>query len=294
MEFAFISFIMVTMMGVTITIGYFLYAAQTLQQVVDVAAQEIARMPYAPTDELGLGRTGTNNDAWVMHDPDFRDQIYKPELLIVTKDTLDGHGFQEFMADQPLVNRLLSPLMIFEKSPDGTDWRYRYPGTIVNDTENNYQTVLIPIMEYNADGSEEFINWVAPVEEISRTDGMFPYAVDSSSDPMRGVVALRINYPAQSGLAVKIPFQQLGQKEFTEPNDDFDNDPSSTRFTVLGNDFVGVYNNQHDHQVQGGRYGLGRLFINRNAADVNSEPIPVRPYRKVISVQAIYRRELFQ
>jgi hypothetical protein len=300
-EFVFIAFIMVTLLSVTVTLGYFLFAAQTLQQAVDVAAREISRMPFAPTAELGLGRLEANDENWVMNDADFLDQIYDPQHLVVDADGVSD--LISYMADKPLLNRLLVPLMIFE--PDKN--RYRYPGTVVMDTHLDYLTVLIPMVDYDdATGQETFVGWRAPVEEIKSpcdpdcnpssscdpnddNDDYYPFALQSCSKS--GLVALRINYPAQSATSLhRVRITPPGEPEqivLTLDNDESHSDEPPSRFKL---EVPPV----SDYGASAGRYGLGRLSIVRHGLPSDQAVVDVRPFRKVISVQAVYRREIFE
>jgi hypothetical protein len=294
LEFALVAFILVTILAATVTLGYSLFAAQALQQAVDFAAQEISRTPFPADSDLGLGRLDSDNPGWVMRDPDFLTRIYNPADLVVYASELGiNETFQEHMDSRPLLNRLLAPLMIAERDADGTLVRYRYPGTVVTDPGDNEETVLIPIMGYGVNGAESFIRWVAPVEEIPFVSGStshYPFSLATpppSPQFVPGVVALRLNYPVQSGLSVN----QVGvddnadgradRMELTEADDTMLLVTPPGRFQV--EPAFGAFG------PHAGELGLGAMRLSRQGF-----PIDVRPYRKVLSVQAIYRREVFE
>jgi len=142
-------------------------------------------------------------------------------------------------------------------------------------------TVGIPrVATRGADGLET-IRWVGVVEEI--TNGSFSVA---SPLPQRGLAAVRINYPFQA--AILSGFQQNAAGPF-EPNLDNEiladdenvtesNAPSTGAVLGAGDfaaDAVGTY---------AGPYGLGRQLALGQT---------LRPFRKLLSAQAIFRREVF-
>ncbi|MEM1062515.1 MAG: pilus assembly protein, partial [Planctomycetota bacterium] len=144
----------------------------------------------------------------------------------------------------------------------------------------------------NADGVET-VRWVPVVEEIDTESNAAgneganpdPFSIDSAE---RGLVALRINYPFQS--PVLSGFRPSPAGRF-EPNGAFINSADDASITELnaadapgarlglpsvsGGVFTGPY---------GGDYGLGtQAAFGR----------PVRPFRRVLTAQAVYRREIF-
>jgi hypothetical protein len=122
---------------------------------------------------------------------------------------------------------------------------------------------------------------------------------------LRGIVALRINFPFQSDsmssfrrdpTADDYPFEAT----IGRPNaaDDFSvgvsapPPPDGTSLTDAGltqtlADGTVVYAGTY-----GGQYGLGAQGALGSQAMTGGRP--VRPYRRVISAQAIYRREVFE
>ena len=201
-----------------------------------------------------------------------------------------------------LINRLLLPLYIY----DVDIGQLRYPGTVVRNPSGDL-TVLIPIVGFgNRDpstGVETITQWRKVVEEITpngdpNTPG--PYALDSTTtgtlEP--GMVALRINYPYQSGaLVAYIQTDQSGNPvppSETLGRDDLSNVPiqvDDSQVTVqadLPNGYT-LESPMPNPIVQGGAhrgtYGLGEM---------KAFATTVRPYRKVLTAQAIYRREVFE
>jgi hypothetical protein len=289
LEFAFVTVIVIFLIGGALALGHFFYSAQALQQAVDVAAQEIARMPLGdPTRPLGLGDLDPPEQA-VMFDAAFQQQIYDERHLIIRPADLGGLSFAEYVNGLPLLNRLLAGVMIFDPAFDGGV--YRYPGAIVRNTVTGVETVLIPLVRYDADGAGEVYEWLAPVEEMRvEIDGVptGPFSLlpppDAPAEFTPGMVALRINYPAQAaGLIGRNP-QGGAPIVADEP---LETEPLPTRYELVvdandpSQDFDG------SSRIHAGPYGLGKQAALWRAQGV-------RPYRKVLSVQAVYRREVFE
>ena len=287
------------LIAAVLTFGSILWIGNTLQQAVDVGAQEIARMPFEPEAELGLGQIDTEPDSGsVMFDQDFKDQIYDESYLVIPKDALGGQILSDYARDNlPLINRLLIPTYIFDRNyGDGV---YRYPGTIVQN-ENNEPTVLIPVVDYDSNR----VTWIAPVEEMrvfiagipGTTAGPFNIVSPSGVPPnfVPGTVALRINYPYQSasmssfGESVGDPPHRGNITNVIGADDTTLMPADSGRYTleVADNEYV-----PNEPNIHAGQFGLGRQMA---LPFENVREFGVRPYRRIISAQAIYRREVFE
>ena len=287
LEFAFLLPVLVIIVGATITFGLFFFQLNTLQQAVDVTAQEISRMPFAATAELGLGDLDAATST-VMYDADFLAQIYDEQYLVVHESEWDGGtafngDFQAYVDTWPLLNRLLANVMVRDDSL--ATGAIRYPGAVVTNSNTSEETVLIPIISYAVDGSETLAEWVAPVTEIRPGGGDGPFALDATNTAasfVPGMVALRINYPAQSTTLIN----RVGANGEVIVEAD---DTSIADGTTGSNYTLSVANKTGTAgtTIHSGRYGLGRQAAVWKAAGV-------RPYRKVLSVQAIYRREVFE
>lgn len=318
LEFVFLTPVIIILVGATITFGLFFFQANVLQQAVDVAAQEISRAAYPPNQVLGLGQIDQcDTSQFVCQDPSFKETIYDEQYLVIHDNewgsgTAFGGNFRAFADSLPLLNRLLIPVMIRDNQMT------RYPGTIVQNAEGE-ETVLIPLVEYRVSGSpstgsgqfagemlaagETIVEWVSPIEEIrvdhdgdASTPRTGPYALDSSDDAtltsfQSGMVALRINYPAQSTTLLN------------RANLDTSSDDTLGNYIVIVGDTqlqagatTGCYSisspsarispatNEAGSNPNAGEYGLGELVALTRI---------IRPYRKVLTAQAIYRREVF-
>ena len=289
-EFAVVSLVIYMLLAAILTFGHALYVAQGLQSAADLAAREISRTPL-PAD-------ATLEE--VLTDGSLAD-IYSPDYLVFDLDTL-GPGqsfFQDVVPGWPVLNQQLATLMIGDRpdfdgngSPDRNF--LRYPGALLEDsnTPTGY-TVGIPIVTSRAEGGAETIRWVPVVEEIDSDDSPDPFQISS---PQRGLVALRINFPFQSASMSSFRPNPEGQFESSlgSPNAADDGEVSELNTNDRSGDLTGaplagdsIYSGTY-----GGQYGLGAQGA--LGSQSLTEGKPVRPYRRVISAQAIYRREVFE
>lgn len=186
-----------------------------------------------------------------------------------------------------------------------------YPAYVATDF-----TVGIPVVESRAVDGVETIRWVDVVEEIDTEEAPEddtapnpdPFSITS---PQRGLVALRINFPFQSASMSSFRHDE-GHPEFPfEPTIGRPNaadDDGVLPFPAQPPDGTSLTDSQLTRTVQdpndptqeivlytgtyGGRYGLGAQGALGSPALTGGGP--VRPYRRIISAQAIYRREVFE
>lgn len=217
--------------------------------------------------------------------------IYDPQYLVYNLNDLgDQSFFEDIVPNWPLLNQQLATLMIV----DGNF--IRYPGAILTDaTAPTGFTVGIPLVTSRAADGVETIRWIPIVEEIEPSDvndrRHDPFSIASDQ---RGIVALRINYPFQSASmssfrhdpnAADFPFEPtVGRPNAADDDavtENPDNRPGALTGAPLlnGNVYAGTY---------GGQFGLGAQGALGSATLTGSRP--VRPYRRIISAQAIYRR----
>ncbi len=87
LEFAILIPLIIILIGATLSFGLFFFQANVLQQAVDVAAQEISRMPFEPDQDLGLGQLDQCGEPnLVSNDPDFKSRIYDEQYLVIHDD----------------------------------------------------------------------------------------------------------------------------------------------------------------------------------------------------------------
>ncbi len=280
-EFAVVALVLYMLLAAILTFGHMLYVAQGLQSAADLAAREISRTP--------LPAVTTFED--VLDDGSL-DEIYSDHYLVYDLDTLPQGSsfFEDIVPSWPIVNRQLATMMIVDRPDfdgDGTPDRQliRYPGALLSDPSTPSQfTVGIPLVDRDANGTET-IRWVRVIEEIENDDNADPFNIESTQ---RGIVALRINYPFQSASMSSFQSNQAGPFEPTVGSPNLANDGSVTENNPADRpgDLIvqPLVSDQNYAGTYGGTYGLGAQGALGQV---------VRPYRRVISAQAIYRREIF-
>jgi TadE-like protein len=284
-EFALIALVLYLILAATLEFGRALFGAQVLQQAADTAAREIARTPLPTTSTLKLLIEDNPTNPTILNNS-VPSTIYSENWLVVNlADVPAGTRLVDYFAQNaPIVNQLLLPLMIIDQVLVGGEPPLnlvRYPGALVPDpTKTSKYTVMIPVVSYS--GGVEQINGMVPVLQEILPNVAAPGAMDPYTDPnqcpfsltardvpvtQRGLVALRINYP----------FQAVTMSA-TAPNPSWPPDPNFNYIDasdVQAGEAAGTY---------AGPNGLGnQLVFAKN----------VRPFRRLMSAQAIYRREVF-
>ncbi len=195
-----------------------------------------------------------------LSDDEVEERIYSENFLVFDLDSLDETEsfFEDVVPTWPLLNQQLATMMIVDGG------MLRYPGALLSDPDTPTGfTVAIPIVSRDGDGVES-IRLVPVVEEIKPDASASPFAISS---PQRGIVALRINYP----------FQSASMSSF-RPN------PAGPFEPTIGSPNLANEDDSVTHGTHAGAHGLGvQQALGQR----------VRPYRRVISAQAIYRREVF-
>jgi hypothetical protein len=311
-EFALASLVLYLMLAGAIEFGRLMYDANALQDVARIAARELSVAPVRAdaTFEYALTCDAVNDPGCFA---DLRSRIFDPACLVVDLDDpavsadLDG-----YFAAMPVVNRALRTLMITEPSRPRL---LRYAGALLIDGSGaacsaigpNGQaaatglTVGIPLVESRDAVGTETVTWVPVLEEIRAaadincpTRGPFSLIYLSTLDecgpldadplPDRGLAAVRVNYPYQA--ATLTGFRSLAT--------DVDPFPPNIGAPIVADEGSVQQNNEapgstfDDGSVgpYSGPYGLGRQLAFAGRV--------VRPFRKLISAQAIYRREVVQ
>jgi hypothetical protein len=261
-EFALIALLLILLLAAILDFGRAMYAGQVLQQAADLAARELAHASLPADSTLEAARARG----------DVRLRIFDDEKLVLDPATNVG--------DLPAVNQALYSLMIADQvTLDGSQRQVlRYPGAILR-KPNGAFTVGIPVVTARDDTGTETIHWAPVLEEIKPADQSSPFSVLSRQ---RGLAAVRINYPFQA--AALSGFRE-GPGAALEPanvpiqaNDagvHADNSPPGGATPVDPGQAGGPY---------AGPYGLGRQFALAQT---------IRPFRKLLSAQAVYRREIF-
>lgn len=283
-EFAFVALVLYLLVAGTLEFGRAIYCAEVLQHATDLCARELSRTPLPAemkfsdalnTDTLPNGRP--NPVPTTVYD--------KHKLVILWSDVraTAGGDLDVYFARLPLVNQQLRTLMVND-SIDGGVAVLRYPGEVRKDgasAEFPY-FVVVPLVTARGANGVETIEYVDVVEEIkdrslptSNPDSQ-PFSI--ASPTYRGVVGLRMNYPYQaatlSGFAPNSTHPILAEDAAVTASD-----PNG----VLGSSSLVTSDSAFGPNA--GKFGLGEQ------AALGQQ---VRPFRKVLTGQAIYRREVFQ
>lgn len=290
-EFALIAFAFTVLLVATVDLGRLLFFAQATQDVARVAARELALTPL-PADidfETAL------EDERVLR------RVFDPRYLVIDLDQVPGPAaLDACVASWPLANQALRPLMILEQVGDRR--LLRLPGALLaagfEPPPNDVcpagavaadLTVGVPRVTGRDATGVETIEWVPVIEEV-RPDpldpgtGPFSLSPSASGTAARGVVALRVNIPWQGAMMSGFGSSPLGHFE-----------PNLDRVIVADDDAVAIDGASRPapgallplDQVAGayaGPYGLGRQLAFGQQ---------VRPFRKLLASQAVYRREIF-
>ncbi len=313
-EFAVVSLVLYMLLAAILTFGHMLYVAQGLQGAADLAAREISRTPLPAVKSTGA--FFEFNDA--MAADDVRQRIYDEAFLVIDLDNFFANFpappdqplsvFEHLVPTLPLLNQQLIPLMIVETPANGATGRLlRYPGALIQRAQNidppssvTYGSwvrtdlaVKIPMVVDRSGSGTETIRWLDVVEEIKANGAISPFSVQSSaSSSQQGIVALRMNYPFQSAAmsgfrpdpnASDFPFESNISRFNTATNAVNEPDPS-----------IGLWWIVHCPSQLRWRGDLYRnLWRQVWTWCPGAFGKTVRPFRRVISAQAIYRREIF-
>lgn len=281
-EFAVIAVLLYLLIGGILTFGYALFIAQGLQQAADLAAREISRTPLPLSmkldkvdgndDDPGGALYGNANsiDALI----DVRRQVFDKHYLVLRIPVADS--LADVVANLPVVNQQLFPLMISDVIDDGAGGMrvIRYPGRVVQDTDPSDDPAAVTLPSGDSLASSGYLveiplmsgGQVPVIEEIESVDDPNPFQLSS---PHGGLVSLRINYPWHSPFMFGV-----------------DSGNAAVAAEAGAGASLGPLGNGYGPYV--GEQGFGK-----QAADVGTGTTGIRPFRKLISAQAIYRREIF-
>ena len=274
-EFAFVAFLLYLFLATIVDFGRLFYTANAVQDAARVTARELSVIPLPA--EMTL--------AQALADPQVRQRVYQPEHLVIDLDDIPGGlSLEEFQDSLPVLNQTLRPLMIFQKV--GGRRLLRYPGALLVDPSTpSGLSVGIPYVVGRDANGVETIRWVPVVEEIRNPafPGASPFSLDTPNGmAQRGLVAVRINYPYQASMLSAYQESPAGP---LEPNVSFRVRADDGAVTQLGAAPGALAGGSVEAGPYAGAYGLGRLYV------AGEE---VRPVRKLLSAQAIFRREVFE
>jgi len=286
-EFALVALTLTILITFVLDFGRGLHGAHVIQSAADLAARELSRTPLRADVSLAELLDPTSPAHTVLKSDNL---IYSEDFLAIDVTAWDQSQHLIAYLDTlpiPKVNKALVPLMFVSTvTTDGGSLQLlRFPGALVTSTTaSSGYTVKVPVVGSRDAAGVETIRWADVVEPVSNTDG----DVFSIRSAERGVAAVRINYPFQA--AAMTGFQPSPDGPF-EPNGANPITADDSQVVVVGDvpeggvpvapdapansDYAGTY---------GGEYGLG---------EQGAFARQVRPFRRVISAQAMYRREVF-
>lgn len=290
-EMALVALVLYLLLAATVDLGRATFSVQVIEDAARVAARELALLPFPPT---ATTRGAIDSD-------EFRRRVFDPNWLVIDLQDLAAAGVALEDLRLPPVNEQLRPLYVLEEVAGRRV--LRYPGAVVEsrhadlDTESpdvnrtNNWTVRIPQVRYESGGGETFYGWVDVVEPVvdvldGATDDPFPV---SGSGLRQGLAALRVNYPFQAATIGNFREDPLDPDRF---------DPNITDVTVANDQALIAGDTSGEVLVaeadpdladpapapRYGAYGLG--------AKAAQDQI-IRPFRRVQTAQAVFRREIF-
>ncbi len=302
-EFGLVALVLYMLVGGAITFGLWIYAAGQIQQAANVGARELSQTPL-PFDD-------TFEDA--LDQEVVRRRVYDDRWLVIDLDALeevnpDYNFFTDVVPQMPLLNQQLALLYIldtFDHDNDDTTppkRLMRYPGALLDRSQpvtnveidnewvaQNY-LVQIPIVIERKD----------VVEEMDHPDtNPEPFSLENPNENMRGVVALRIHYPAQSTWLSSFQDRGAFVPNLGDPNVADDDAVETMDDTHLRGSLIHrplVFDNMNGDRIYagtyGGKYGLG-IHGAMTSPELTGSAIGIRPYRRVLVSHAIFRREVF-
>ncbi|WP_372717896.1 TadE/TadG family type IV pilus assembly protein [Novipirellula sp.] len=325
-EFGLVALVLYMLVGGAITFGIWIYAAGQIQQAANVGARELSQTPL-PFDETFEG---------ALNQEVVRKRVYDDRWLVIDLDELeeenpDYNFFQDVVPRMPLLNQQLAVLYIrddvidkriptLEDEDRGYRRLMRYPGALLNRSEGEPDEAGIEYPDYVADdyvvqiplvverkeghnngGGAEQIRWVSVVEEVDDPDtNPEPFSLENTNLDKRGVVALRVHYPAQSTWLSSYQDRGAFVPNGGDPNVANDDaveaiNPEAMKGSLLDSKPL-VFDNSLGESVYagtyGGKYGLG-IHGAMTSPELTGDAIGIRPYRRVLVSHAIFRREVF-
>ncbi len=312
-EFAVVALVTYLLLAAIITFGFMFYAAQGTQSTADFLARELSRAPL-PAGKVDLRNVLYGNPA----DPSlalspaeqdaiwqFRARVFDPHYLVLAQadvlDEVNGGLDQAFVGSLPIVNQQLIPLMINDQLEEVR--YFRYPGAVYQDSDPADDPrppapaatgllVRIPMVVSRGEFGVEEIDWRAVVEPVLDASGNDAFPVTSAQ---MGLVALRLNYPVQSSVMSSFRHDAAAPDYPFEPTIGRPNAADDGAVTNGGGPWAPdgpLVASDNEFGAYAGAFGLGRQ-VAFASEQFRGTAAGVRPFRRVISAQAVYRREVF-
>lgn len=296
-EFALVSLVLLVLAGAIFDYGRAFYAAQQLERAARVAAREVALLPLPPAGislqsalacrradvAAGLGECGALIGAPAIP----RETVFDADFLAIPCRVVEATSgscqsraaLDDFFSRLPVVNQLLRPLMVFDRTEEcadpveGPPCLIRYPGALVLNADPESATglsVVIPVVV--PDGGYRCVDVIEAIET-----GFAPAA--------GGLVTLRLNYPFQAAALLGWRTTAEGgfvPDEATPPGACAGLAPGLIPIGTLG--ALPVPDAEPKTGPFAGALGLGRQPALGRV---------VRPFRRVVSTESSFRREVY-
>lgn len=284
-EFALVALAATLLLSATVDLGRLVFTAQVIQDAARAGARELSvtPLPAAITFDAALSYV----DPATLQQP-VRLRVFDPDRLVIDTTGMTDADLDLIYASLPIVNKILRPAMITDRISIGGAERtlLRYPGALLEDAASaSGFSVLIPRVTGRTVDGVETVEWIPVAEEV-RADPSDPTTGPFSLVPgaaiASGLVALRINYPFQAATMSSFRPNPLGPFEPNLGNVNIADDAAVSAPPTGGT----LVDSTGGGGVYAGPYGLGRQFAFAGQT--------VRPFRRLLSSQAVYRREVFQ
>lgn len=301
-EFAIVSFVFYVLFSVVVDMGRAAFMASAANDAARLMARELAlaQLPSNIPFEVALQDFDVRGQYFGGSGPGVYDQRFL--AIDLASYVPAGMSLDEFFGTLPIVNRALRPLMFFDTIDVGGQPRefLRYPGTVVqldNSSAPYVYTVIVPEVSYSGNAST-IVRWLPVVQEIRSADPGTLIALDDwdespfhAGSPEGGIAAVRVNVPFQAATAGGRSLNTSDPQALFETG--FQNAVLATQTTNGASNLGDIVGSQsallqsHASSSAGaysGSFGLGSLQILGNE---------VRPWRKILMAQSIFRREVF-
>jgi Flp pilus assembly protein TadG len=271
-EFAFIALAFYLLFAGTLELGRMITMSQTIQNAARVGARELALVALPPTAtfEEALAR------------PEVVSRIYDARLLAVNI----GGGMPN-TDTWPVINRMLLPVMVYDTIEDTK--LLHFPGAVLRDQQGNFTVGVPNVVARDPVTGVETIRWLPVLEEVradANDPSTGPFSL-TSTGPERGLVALRINCPYQASTLV-------ARTNGPGMHPVLANDGGVTQLNAAPGTMTQGPQGDPAHPELGdgsayqGRFGLGKFYAMGSEGQGG-----VRPFRRLIASQSIFRREVF-
>lgn len=283
-EFAIVVVVLWLLLAALLEFGRMLAVGQMLQNAAHAAARSLA---------LSEEVAAESSLPAALASPWGRRQLFDPEWLVLDFAALaacgrvppgDEEAFEDFVAELPLVNRMLRPAMIPDRVSDpGRERRdlLRYPGALLRRLEAPADPCASPYTIGIPQVSGDRVRWLPVIEEAGGAGNGFALS-------QGGVAALRIHYPyaavAWSATAdASRPLAALVRADAVVV-------PVNPEEAGPGGGLRGAPIDALEGEVgpYAGRYGLGRQLLPLPEASA----FGVRPYARILVGQAAFPREV--